>query len=96
MLYTELVKTGVIPLEQLIDCMVTKPAKRFGIGSALAEGEAADLTVFDLNADYIIQPEDFLSMGKSTPFAGRTVFGKCLLTLSDGEIAWQEKGVLPL
>ena len=91
-LYTELVKPGVLTLEQLIDRMVTNPARRFGIGSALEEGASADLTVFDLDASYTIQPEDFLSMGKSSPFAGRTVFGKCLLTLSGGEIAWQEEG----
>ena len=91
-LYTELVKPGVLTLEQLIDRMVTKPARRFGIGSALEEGAPADLTVFDLDASYTIQPEDFLSMGKSSPFGGRTVFGKCLLTLSGGEIAWQEEG----
>ncbi len=91
-LYTELVKPGVLTLEQLIDRMVTKPARRFGIGSALEEGAPADLTVFDLDASYTIQPEDFLSMGKSSPFAGRTVFGKCLLTLSGGEITWQEEG----
>ena len=91
-LYTELVKPGVLTLEQLIDRMVTNPARRFGIGSALEEGAPADLTVFDLDASYTIQPENFLSMGKSSPFAGRTVFGKCLLTLSGGEIAWQEEG----
>ena len=91
-LYTELVKPGVLTLEQLIDRMVTNPARRFGIGSALEEGAPADLTVFDLDASYTIQPEDFLSMGKNSPFAGRTVFGKCLLTLSGGEIAWQEEG----
>ena len=91
-LYTELVKTGVLTMEQLIDRMVTKPAQRFGIGSALEEGAVADLTVFDLDASYTVDPADFQSMGKSTPFAGRTVFGKCLLTLSGGEIAWQEEG----
>lgn len=91
-LYTELVKTGVLTLSQLIDLMVTNPAKRFGLGSALEEGAVADLTVFDLDASYTVDPADFQSMGKSTPFAGRTVFGKCLLTLSAGEIAWQEEG----
>ena len=91
-LYTELVKTGVLTMEQLIDRMVTRPAQRFGIGSALEEGAVADLTVFDLDASYTVDPADFQSMGKSTPFAGRTVFGKCLLTLSGGEIAWQEEG----
>ncbi len=91
-LYTELVKPGILTLEQLIDRMVTQPAQRFGIGSTLEEGAVADLTVFDLDASYTVDPADFLSMGKSTPFAGRTVFGKCLLTLSAGEIAWQEEG----
>ena len=91
-LYTELVKPGVLTMEQLIDLMVTKPAKRFGIGSALEEGAVADLTVFDLDAGYTVDPEDFQTMGKSSPFTGRTVFGKCLLTLSAGEIVWQEEG----
>lgn len=91
-LYTELVKPGILTLEQLIDLLVTRPAQRFGIGSSLEVGQPADLTVFDLDASYTISPEDFLSMGKSTPFTGRKVYGKCLLTLSGGEITWQEKG----
>jgi dihydroorotase len=91
-LYTELVKPGILTMEQLIDLMSVKPGKRFGIGSALEEGAVADLTVFDLNESYTVDPEDFQTMGKSSPFTGRTVFGKCLLTLSAGEIAWQEEG----
>ena len=92
-LYTELVKTGVLTLDRLIDAMVTRPARRFGVGTpALKEGAPADLTVFDLNESYKIDPADFLSMGRATPFAGRTVFGKCLLTLCGGEIAWQAEG----
>ena len=92
-LYTELVKTGVLTLDRLIDAMVTRPARRFGVGTpALKEGAPADLTVFDLNESYRIDPADFLSMGRATPFAGRTVFGKCLLTLCGGEIAWQAEG----
>ena len=92
-LYTELVKTSVLTLDRLIDAMVTRPARRFGIGTpALKEGAPADLTVFDLNESYKIDPADFLSMGRATPFAGRTVFGKCLLTLCGGEIAWQAEG----
>ena len=92
-LYTELVKTGVLTLDRLIDAMVTRPARRFGVGTpALKEGAPADLTVFDLNESYKIDPAHFLSMGRATPFAGRTVFGKCLLTLCGGEIAWQAEG----
>ena len=92
-LYTELVRPGVLTLERLIDLLVTNPARRFGIGSPeIKEGAAADLTVFDLNADYTIDPADFLSMGRATPFAGRRVWGKCLLTVAGGEIAWEAKG----
>lgn len=75
-LYTELVRPGVLTLAQLIDLMHTNPAKRFGIGAPLEEGATADFTVFDLDAEETIQPEHFLSMGKSSPFAGRSVFGR--------------------
>ena len=91
-LYTHLVRPGILSLETLIDLMHTNPARRFGIGAPLEEGAPADLTVFDLDAQYTIHPEDFLSQGKSSPFAGERVFGKCLLTLSGGEIAWQAEG----
>lgn len=91
-LYTHLVRPGILSLETLIDLMHTNPARRFGIGAPLEEGAPADLTVFDLDACYTIRPEDFLSQGKSSPFAGERVFGKCLLTLSGGEIAWQAEG----
>lgn len=92
-LYTKLVKQGLLSLETLIDLMYTNPAKRFGIGSPLEEGAVADLTVFDLDQSYVVSPQDFQSMGKSSPFTGERVFGKCLLTLSAGEVAWQEGGL---
>lgn len=91
-LYTDLVLPGILTLEKLVQLMHTNPARRFGIGSDLEVGAPADLTVFDLDAQYTIRPEDFLSQGKSSPFAGERVFGKCLLTLSGGEIAWQAEG----
>ncbi len=91
-LYTELVRPGLLSLDQLVTLMHTNPARRFGIGSELEEGAPADLTVFALDESYPIRAEDFLSMGKSSPFTGRSVFGRCLLTLSGGEIAWQAEG----
>ena len=91
-LYTQLVRPGILTLSQLVDLMHTNPAKRFGLGGGLEVGAPADLTVFDLDACYTIRPEDFLSQGKSSPFTGQTVYGKCLLTLSGGTIAWQAKG----
>ncbi len=89
-LYTNLVKTKIITLEKLIELLHDNPCKRFGIGCDLKEGNPADLTVFDLDYSYQIDTKDFLSMGKSTPFDGADVFGKCLMTISNGKIAWQE------
>ena len=89
-LYTELVKKGVLTLEQLLHLMHTNPSRRFGIGSPLAEGMPANLTVYDLNATYAIDPETFLSKGRSTPFAGWNVWGKCKMTMYRGQIVWQE------
>lgn len=90
-LYTNLVKTGVISLEKLIILMSVNPKKRFGIKGGINLGDRADLTVFDLNCKYKIDPAEFLSKGKSTPFEGNTVFGKCVLTMFGGKIVWQEK-----
>ena len=89
-LYTELVKKDVLSLEKLIDIMHTNPSKRFGIGTPLAIGMPANLTVYDLEDCYTINPDDFLSMGKCTPFAGREVFGKCKMTLYKGNIVWED------
>jgi len=87
-LYTKLVKTGVISLEKLIELMHVAPSERFGIGCGIHKGAPADLTVFDLNAEYVIDPGNFLSMGKASPFAGDKVFGKCLLTMVGGKTAY--------
>ena len=62
--------------------MSVTPRKRFGINSD------AGFTVFDLNEEYSIDPSEFLSKGKSTPFEGAKVFGKCLLTVYEGKIVY--------
>ena len=87
-LYTKLVKEGVITLDKLIELMSTNPGKRFGINSDIKVGEKANFTVFNLDEEYTVSPEDFLSKGKSTPFSGMKVFGKCVLTVCDGNIAY--------
>jgi dihydroorotase len=92
-LYTRLVKTGVLTLEKLIELMQVRPAARFGLGSPLALGKPADLTVFDLNKNYVIDPADFLSQGKSSPFTGEKVFGRCMLTMVDGRPVWEDAQV---
>ena len=81
-LYTDLVKTGVIPLEKIIELLAVNPRRRFGIP---AEG----FCVWDLDAAYTVAPADFLSMGRATPWAGKTVYGRNLLTVLDGAPVWQ-------
>lgn len=84
-IYTEFVKKGVFSLEKVIEIMSVNPAERFGIDVKIADGKKANLTVFDLDAEYVINPDEFLSKGKSTPFKGRKVFGKCLMNFCNGK-----------
>ena len=80
--YTYLVKTGMITLERLIELLSVKPRERFCITSDVG------FTVFDLGDEYEINPEDFVSMGKSTPFDGWRVCGRCLATVYDGKVVY--------
>ena len=83
--YTKLVKTGVLPLELVIKMLTDNPRNRFGIK------DEASLTVWDLSNQYKIDSNEFLSMGKATPFQDESVFGKCLMTVYGGKIVWQMK-----
>ncbi len=84
-MYTYLVKTGVITMDKLLDLMVYAPRRRFG----LPLNPEQDFCVYDLDAEYMVDPETFLSKGRSTPFTGWKVRGKCLLTVCGGRIAYQ-------
>ncbi len=85
-LYTKLVKTGIISINRLIELMSISPAKRFGISCNLNVGEKANLNVFDLDKKYVVNPSEFYSMGKSTPFDGMELFGKCIMTVCNGNV----------
>lgn len=87
--YTYLVKMGRITLDCLIERLHDAPRRRFGIGSDLAVGQAADLTVFDLTREWEVNPDHFLSKGRATPFAGMKLYGTCMLTMVGGRIVWQ-------
>ncbi len=89
-LYTKLVKAGIISLEKLISLMSDSPNKVFEIGNDIKKGEPANLAVFDLENEYKINASEFLSKGKSTPFEGMQVFGKCMMTICKGDIVWKE------
>lgn len=93
-LYTRLVRRGVTSLARLVELMSAAPARRFRLpGGKIAPGEPANIAVFDLEREFEIDPDEFLSMGRATPFAGWRVFGKCLMTLSEGRIAWRDEHV---
>ena len=83
-LYTHLVKLGVMTLDTLLDRMVYAPRKRFGIPL-----DESDYSVWDLTAEYEIDPETFVSKGHATPFAGWKVFGKCVKTVCGGKTVFE-------
>lgn len=82
-LYTELVTKNIITLDRLVELMSFKPKERFGIDTN------NDFAVFDISEAYKIDPKDFLSMGRATPFAGREVFGRCLLTVHNEKVVYK-------
>ena len=84
-LYTLLVKPGILSMERLKEVLVTKPRERFGIPM----GEC--FSVWDLNAQETVDPDKFLSKGKATPFAGWTLYGKCMLTVCDGKVVYRSE-----
>ncbi len=82
LLYTNLVKEGIISLEKLIELMCINPRKRFNIPNS-------GYCVWDLNCKYKIDTNDFRSMGRSTPFEGEDVYGKCIMTIYGGDVVWK-------
>ena len=90
-LYTKLVRPGIISLELLLSLMSESPRKTFGLAGGMVEGAAADLCLIDLNKKYTINPDQFISKGHSTPFEGWEVWGDVLMTLKDGQIVWKQK-----
>ena len=90
LMYTHFVKTGRMTFDHLMDIMSANPRRLFGLGGRFAEGERADLAVMDLDREYEIRSEEFLSMGHSTPFEGWKVCGECVMTICRGEVAYEK------
>ena len=82
-LYTYLVKPGILSMEALLQKLVTNPRQRFGIPLG------NDFSIWDLNAQYQVDPSEFLSMGKASPFTGWTVQGRCMATFHKGNAVYQ-------
>ena len=89
--YTALVKGGVLDLNGLSEKMSLAPRRILNLGGGLKAGEQADFAAIDLNEEWTIDPKEFLSKGKNTPFAGKRVFGRVKYTVVDGEIKYEEK-----
>lgn len=90
-IYTKLVKAGIISLEKAVEVLAEAPRKIFKLGGGLKEGEAADIAVFDLEKEFTVDSDTFLSKGRSTPFEGWQLQGECCLTLVDGRVAYERK-----
>lgn len=92
LIYTELVRTGVLTLLEMAEKMSLNPAKILGVrAGSLREGMPADISVFDFREKYRINPEKFMSKGRNTPFAGREVYGKTVYTIVGGKTVWSDK-----
>ena len=81
-LYTYLVKSGIVPMETVLKALTVNPAKRFGL-------PLDGWSVWDLNENYIVDPADFASMGKASPFTGWEVYGKNRMTVLNGKVVWK-------
>lgn len=84
LLYTELVKKDMITLERLVELLTVNPVKRFSLPVY------PSYSIWNLSKETVINPEEFLSKGKATPFAGRKVYGECLITVCRGQVVYQK------
>ena len=82
-LYTYMVQAGVLSMEKLVEVLCINPRKRFGIPMG------KDFSVWDLGEAYSVNPDEFQSMGRATPFAGHTLRGRCLMTVVNGEVVYE-------
>jgi dihydroorotase len=90
---SELVEPGIIDFPMLVDRMSTAPAKLFHLpGGTLARGSVADVTVFDPTREWTVDPAEFLSKGRNTPYAGHRLRGRALYTIVDGRVVYRLEG----
>ncbi|KRM68084.1 dihydroorotase [Apilactobacillus ozensis DSM 23829 = JCM 17196] len=90
LMYTKFVKNGLVDLKTLLKWMSFNPLRTFNLKpNEIKVGAKANLTIMDLNAKYQIDSQEFLSKGKNSPFICEKVFGRTLLTLSNGKVAYR-------
>ena len=89
-LYTSLVKTGLVPLGRILDALTDTPRRIFGLEGGLRPGCRADITLLDLDGEFTIDSSSFLSKGRSTPFDGMRASGRAVKTFKDGRPVWED------
>ncbi len=82
-MYTYLVKTGILTMDKLVALMCENPRRRFGIPMG------NDFSVWSIDKSFTVDPNEFLTMGRATPFAGMTLFGRCALTVCNGQVVYE-------
>ena len=92
-MYTYLVKSGIISMEQLMKLMHDNAMARFDMGNNIELSGKADFTVFDLDEKYFVKGKDMISKGSFTPFEGKELYGKCVLTMYDGKICYSAEDI---
>ncbi|MGA9118346.1 MAG: amidohydrolase family protein, partial [Bacteroidota bacterium] len=86
---TELVRKNVLSLFQLVEKMSSNPRRILGLPAIrIAEGESANLTIFDPLLEWVVDPSQFKSMGRNTPFGGFRLTGKPVAVINHGESFW--------
>lgn len=90
-MYTHFVKSGIATLEQLLNWMVVQPSRAFKLpgNHELTIGAPADMALFDIDHEHTVTADEFASKGVNTPFIGATIYGQTLLTVVDGQIAYE-------
>ena len=97
--YTSLVRSGRVSLNRVVEALTSGPNEAFGlcgagsgagcgVGCGFGVGAAADLVVIDIDHEYCVDSSSFLSMGRATPFEGRRVFGRVLMTVKGGRVVY--------
>ena len=93
--YDRLVSAGPMPLSRFVELFTAGPARAFGLpGGTLAEGSPADVTLFDTERRWTVDPSRFLSLARNTPFAGWTLRGTPVATIVGGRVVWTRDGGL--
>ena len=89
LMYTKLVKAGLITMDRLMELLVWAPRERFGLPLG------NDFSVWNLNAEFFVNPDEFLTKGRATPLTGMRLAGNNLLTVHDGRIVYQSETISP-